>query len=142
MSIDTKTAIRIKNKARYRDSKTDLVGLASTVLLTKPRIVTIAIDDGESVKVKGFSIVMAAEALGKSVIQLRAWIGKGYIPEPILLVRNHGYYVYDSKEMQIIRKHLYRHTKKGVSYLTKNSLDFMEGLNTDLWAYRGEHYGS
>jgi len=85
---------------------------------------------------------MAAEALGKSVIQLRQWIKKEYIPAPTLIVKGHGYLVYDEREMQIIRKHLYMQTLKGVSYLTKNSIDFIHRLNEEIWEHRGDKYGN
>jgi len=142
MNSDIKAAMRIKNKASYRSGKDNLAELASKNLLTKSREVLVLRGSEEYIKVNGFSIVMAAKALGKSVIQIRSWISKGYIPEPVLQVKNYGYFVYDSREMQIIRKHLYRYTKKGVSYLTKNSLDFIGDLNTEIWNYRGNQYGS
>lgn len=141
MSKDT---IRIKNKALYRDSKgaDNLAVLAHESLLTESRSVDVALAPGRGMRsIDAYSIVMAAEALGKSVIQVRSWIEKAFIPPPVLRVVNHGYSVYDSTEMEIIRDHLYRHTKTGISYLTDNSIEFVSELFKDIKKHRKANHG-
>jgi len=139
-----KNEMRIKNKALYREEKGEgnLAVLAYRELRAEPRKVTVALDPGGTKDIKAYSIVMASAALGKSVIQMRVWIDKGFIPSPLLRVVSHGYAVYDHREMEIIRKHLYNHTQKGISYLTDNSIDFVDALSKEINKYRKKHYAS
>lgn len=138
-----KNEMRLKNKALYRDSKGEdnLAVLAYDKLQIPPRQVTVTTAPGGAKDIHAYSIVMAAEALGKSVIQMRTWIDKGYIPQPKLRVLNHGYRVYDSDEMEIIRKHLYEQTTNGVSYLTDNTVGFVDTMFAEVYKHREEKYG-
>ena len=127
--------MRVKNKAMYRKINNPHITLASSKLLIKAREFTVDHKNGAK-RIKGYSTVMAAEALGKSIIQLRIWISKGYLPKPVLMVKNNNYTVYDARELQIIRKHLFAYTRTGISYITKNSLDFVDALATEVLEYR------
>lgn len=134
--------MRLRNKERYRSSKKggDLIKLADNKLLVEPKKYLVSVRR-EHRQVIGYSMVTAAKALGKSIIQLRVWVNKGLIPEPVLPVIKCGYHIYDKRELNIIRKHLYRHTKKGNSYLTNKSINFIADLSKEVEDYRGEKYG-
>ena len=134
--------MRLRNKEMYRSSKKegDLIKLADRKLLVDATEYPVDIN-GEIVQLAGYSMVKAAKALGKSIIQLRVWVNKGLIPAPVLPVTRGGYYIYDKRELTIIRKHLYRHTKKGNSYLTHKSVGFIAGLLKEVEEYRGKKYG-
>lgn len=135
-----KDFVREKSRLAYREGREDLRALALNKLVVDPRKVNVTLNGEVIGTVKGYSIITLAKALGKSTIQMRLWINRGYIPEPILIVVNHNYRVYTTREAQIIRKHLFRHTKTGISYLTKNSIYFIDELSTEIAEYRKAKY--
>jgi hypothetical protein len=89
------------------------------------------------VAVESFSIVQAADALGKSAITLRRWIDADKIPAPYLQDVSKKNYVYSAGELRVVARVLSQHERE-FTYLVSEHNHVVETLHQAVHAYRSE----
>lgn len=82
-----------------------------------------------------FTVVEAAEALGKSESQFRRWLDTDIMPQPYLQETTRGYRVYDRGELEQAARILARHARE-FTYLGQAHQHVINDIHQHIHAYR------
>ena len=126
---DYRARIRQQQREAYHREKGPLTSkLAEGVLRDGVRREMEVNGVDELIVLEGYTLREAGEALGKSMLTIRAWIGNGIIPEPIAWEASTGYQQFLRFELEMMAEILAEHETHSAYVSTQN-----EELIDDIW---------
>lgn len=93
--------------------------------------------DGPAV-VETFSIIEAAEAIGRTPLTFRRWIDRDMVPAPYLREEGNRPCVYSRGELEVMAAVLAKH-KEDFQYLCEKHEHVRHNMQQHMQAYRSNH---
>lgn len=138
-----RTHIRAMQKQRYRETraKTPYEDKLSEGLLTDGVQREVIFDGEDELYVyECYTLREAAEALGRSLLTIRSWIEKEFIPPPVCKGSRPTHQQYTRYELDAIAFVLSEHSKHS-KYISSKDTPVIERLHDAVWSAREAHLG-
>ena len=129
------------SRTRYREANPLPQPKLTRGLLTTGTRREVATDDGIfSGSLNTYTIIEAAEALGRSLPNFRRWVNNEIIPSAILRETSRNLFCYCSGELQLIAEILATH-ERDYAYLCEKHSQVIEEIAQAIHGFRDIHFG-
>jgi hypothetical protein len=82
-----------------------------------------------------YSMLEAAEALGRDALNFKRWVQNGVIPPPVLHETRRGFKQYSYGELEVLRRELLVHWRE-FTYLSARHTDTVSRIWSAIQTYR------